>query len=405
MRVTTSEGLKEPSKARILRAARSNGMKNLEQDDIDFVLDVMTYSIDKQKLVSPRFMNDEEKERASFIQYFPINRVSGGSLLTKAIRTLKLYKLAKHYAEVYRLFQKYHQYDEYYRFELVVWLVGMLDKMPKINSSGMVLLLTLAGGDEAGEEDHTQLAMEIAAAQDIDLQEMLRIARQLDETDAFQSPQGELTPDPNGEDIRVRPIEQMSELPRISQQSWGLPDDLLYYKAAVGDLLVREPVTRHDKKQLLYMLLDGTLSMEGEPVSRGVGVAINALERVIKGEAEVYLRFFDGKLREQEYHADTPEAARELLQVVTDPANYQGSWTNFIDPLRTASERVNELVREGKFRFPEIVMVTDGEAEIPDVSQLNGIKLNAVQVGPRVVEDLAELAEASGGINIDATSK
>jgi len=367
-------------------------MKGLDQNDIDFVLDVIAHDCGAK--IPMKLLKEKERGVAEFIQRFPLDKVPGRSRMIKAVRTLKLYKLAKHYAEV-----------QYYYFDMIVWLINVVSNMPCIDAPGMELLLRLAGGDEEGEDNQNQLAMEIAAAQGIDLQEMLRIARQLDETDAFQSPQGDLTPDPNGEDIRVRSIQEMSELPRISQQSWGLPEDLLMYKAVTGDLLVREPVTRHDKKQLLYMLVDGTGSMEGEPVSRAVGVAINALERVIKGEAEVYLRFFDGELREQEYHADTPEAARELLQVVTDPANYQGSWTRFAEPLRIASERVNELVREGKFRFPEIVMVTDGAATIPDVSELNGTKLNTVQVGPRLVEDLAKLAEASGGVNIDATSK
>ncbi|MXQ52839.1 hypothetical protein GSM42_03650 [Shimazuella sp. KC615] len=381
----------EPSESKIRRAGRYIGMKGLDQHDIDFVLDTLAFASGAKTSI---FLKEREREIADFIERFPLDRVPGRSNMMKAVRALKLYKAAKHYIEVY----------ERYYLDIVVYLIGLME-LPPIDAQGMALLLRLAGGDEDGEDNQTQMAMEIAASQGIDLKKMLEIARQLDETDAFQSPQGELTPDPNGEDIRVRSIKEMSELPRISQQSWGLPDSLLMYKAFTGDLDVRDPVTRHDKKQLLYMLVDGTGSMEGDPVSRAVGVAINALERVIKGEAEVYLRFFDGELREQEYHADTPEAARELLQVVTDPENYQGSWTRFIEPLRTASERVNDLVREGKFRFPEIVMVTDGAAQIPDVTDLNGTKLNAVQVGPRLVEGLAKLAEASGGVNIDATER
>jgi hypothetical protein len=393
MRVTIpSEWFTDPPDSKIRRAARYIGMKNLDQNDLDFVRDVLAHNCGEKTAM--KFLKKKEREIAEFIERFPLNQVPGRSRMIKAVRTLKLYKLAKHYAEM-----------QYYYIDMAVWLFQVMNNMSRIDAQGMELLLRLAGGDEEGEDNQTQLAMEIAAAQGIDLQEMLRIARQLDETDAFQSPQGELTPDPNGEDIRVRSIEEMGELPRISQQSWALPDSLLMYRALTGDLSVREPVTRHDKRQLLYMLLDGTGSMKGEPVSRAVGVAINALERVIKGEAEVYLRFFDGNLREQEYHADSPETARELLQVVTDPANYQGSWTDFVGPLCTASERVNDLVREGKFRFPEIVMVTDGAAPIPDESDLNGTKLNTVQVGRNVVEGLAKLAEASGGINIDATSK
>jgi hypothetical protein len=372
-------------------------MNDFAQDDIDFVLDLFANACGV-KPNSSAFMNDEERERVRFIQRFPINQVPGRDIVTKAVRTVKLFKLAKHYEYLY------YQYS--YGFDLLAWLIGVMDKMPRIDVSGMALLLCLAGGDEDGEDNGTQLGLEIAASQGIDLEEMLRIARQLDETQAFQSPQGELTPDFNGEDVTVRTMEELGELPRVSQQFWGLPSVYGDYKLVTGDLDVRQPVTRHDKKQLLYMLVDGTGSMRGTPINRAVGVVINALERVIKGEAEVYLRFFDTRLGEQEYHADSPETARELLKVVTDPANYSGGGTNFVEPLRVATDRVNDLVRQGKFRLPEIVMVTDGAAPIPSVSDLRDLKLNVVQVGEYgLVENLAKLAEASGGVNIDATTK
>ena len=52
----------------------------------------------------------------------------------------------------------------------------------------------------------------------------------------------------------------------------------------------------------------------------------------------------------------------------------------------------------GVFRSPELMLVTDGDARVPELSVLKGVTMHAVQVGVDNIEKLAELASASGGI-------
>jgi hypothetical protein len=368
-------------------------MDDLGEDEINFVLDLIAHHCGGKRPLS--VLTKIEMERIDFIKRFPLDEVPGNNPVTKAVRALKLLYLAE-------------QYSRYvYINDLIAWMIMKLSK--QLDDSDLSQLLSLAGGSGAGEEEKQQLAAEIEV-QGVDVSELLRIARQLERTAEFQSPQGEFVPDPNGEDVNIRSIQGMNELSRVNQLAWALPEDVRFLKVFQEELLVREPVTRRDKKQLRYLMVDCSGSMSGSsddrggPVGRAAGVVLDSIQRVIEGKAEVYLRFFDTRLGADEYHADSPESARELMKVVTDPSNYGGG-TSFVAPIREASERANELVREGRFHSPEVIMVTDGEGTVPDVSDLGGLKLHTVQVGEDLVPELAQLANASGGTNIDATKQ
>ena len=85
------------------------------------------------------------------------------------------------------------------------------------------------------------------------------------------------------------------------------------------------------------------------------------------------------------------------MRVVADLSQYRGG-TNFSEALAGTSNRVLELMDHGVFRSPELMLVTDGDARVPELSVLKGVMMHAVQVGVDNVEKLAELANASGGI-------
>lgn len=429
MRYTqTPRWLLEPRQSAISRAARREGLPNLDQDDIDFVHDLLSkevgeqvapfdsnawrewanskatqtlkdrncrpgsyYYDEDQKALSDSYLHLKQSEH-QVIGQSRLTDIPGKNALQKAVRILKLVKLMK-----------------------------QAQSMPYINMPGMILtasttiaensemllqLLTLlTAGDEASDET-AQLGMEIAV-QKIDMAEMLRIARQLDEISDLAAPKAKPTSDPNGEDVQLRDILEIGELPRTGHQALALPHRLRTYRAVAGGLAVREPITRKDKKQLLYILLDSSGSMNdesGKRIGRAVGVVLNRLQAVAKGEAELYLRFFDTELGAKEYHANSAESARKLMRIITNSSAYSGGGTNFVGPLTTAYRRINQLVASGTLRDPEVMMITDGEAYSPTKEQLAGLKLHVVQVGDEVVHKLAKLARATGGVNIDATS-
>lgn len=237
--------------------------------------------------------------------------------------------------------------------------------------------------------------------QEVDITEMLRMARHLDGLSELQRPMTAPRADIDGEDTSTRSIEELGELIKAGQQALGLPRRLLLYRAINGDLQVSEPVTRRDKRQLLYILMDGSGSMQKHGASgRAAGVVLDRLQAVVRGEAEVYLCFFDGDLRETEYHANSPESALALLEVVTNPMSYTGRTTHFVEPLSKTARRVSELVANGDLIDEEIFIVTDGAAPVPEQDVLQGAKLHSIQVGKVEVEALSDLARASGGINL-----
>mgnify|MGYP001557783155 CR=1 FL=1 len=166
---------------------------------------------------------------------------------------------------------------------------------------------------------------------------------------------------------------------------------------------MRDPRTRRAQKQLLFMVVDGSASMLDDGflgASRAAGIVMNRLQAVINGEAELYLRFFDGALREQEFHADSPASARELMRIISDPTQYLGDWTEFAGTLKAAGQRAEEILKARGLRDPEIVLVTDGEAYVPSLSVLGGKRLLVFQVGEEENIALSKLARRSGGVGV-----
>lgn len=333
------------------------------------------------------------------LNHFDLNDISGFNHPQKAVRIVKLFRQME-----------------------VIWIITMIidittdgafteaiqaavDEVNSMTESDLKTMQMFIDPNAAQSEDDAKfLALELQLS-GMNLPEILRIARHLDTLSELQKDKSKLRSDPNGEDTKLRDIRDLSELGKVSQKDLALPPMLRYQRAVEGTLNVRDPHTRQSKKQLLYLVIDGTGSMmqyKALAASRAAGVALNRLQAVLDGDAEVYIRFFDWRLREVEYHAHDATSARELMTIVSDPVNYQGWQTVFDVTLKNASDRILELMQSGKLKEPELVFVTDGSADIPDVSVLQGIKMHTVQVGKEEVAKLSDLARESGGISVYA---
>jgi len=327
-----------------------------------------------------------------------LNDIPGYNHSAKAIRMIKLIRNA----EVLWFFMLL---DLYFVETLFNLIDTAIQKVNTLASEDLGFLKQFVDPlSEESELDAKFLGIQLQV-NGIDLQEVLRIARHLDTLNDLQGGRSKLRPDPNGEDVKPRNIRDLSELGRVSQQDLALPRRLRNVRAVQGELNIREPQTRRNKKQLLFMVVDGTASMLGDgatSASRAAGVLINRLQAVIDGDAELFIRFFDSTLREREYHAKDAKSARELIQIVSDPSQYLGTSTQFTPTLQAASVRIQELMKVGKLREPELMFVTDGSATIPDISVLNGVKMHTVQVGTSEVKALSKLARQSGGISVYA---
>jgi hypothetical protein len=189
--ILTPKHLREPTVYVVQRTARYNGMDDLAEDDINFVLDLIAHYCGGKR--PPSVLMEKDMERLDFIERFPLEKVPRNNPITKAVHVLKLLRLA----EAYTCYMNV--------VDLVAWLITKISK--QLDDVDLSRLLLLTGDNATGEEKRQsqQLAAEIEV-QGVDVKELLRIAQQLEQTAEFQSPHAELVPDPDGEDVYVRPI-------------------------------------------------------------------------------------------------------------------------------------------------------------------------------------------------------
>jgi uncharacterized protein with von Willebrand factor type A (vWA) domain len=232
--------------------------------------------------------------------------------------------------------------------------------------------------------------------------EIIRVSRHLDRLSPMRvAKSSKLEADPEGDERRWRPIRHLGEMHKIPQSEWALPRNYRMYRALTGQTPVRERCTRQEKRQLLYLLIDCSGSMKrGERIAKAGGVLLNRLKAVMAGEAEVYFRFFDGSPR-QEHHAVTPAEAKCLMTQVMERGNFSGGSTDIRAAVRAAVERINELLASGEQLYkPEICLVSDGEASVPNLEDLSGVRLHVFNV-ECAQPKLVELARSTGGVGID----
>jgi Mg-chelatase subunit ChlD len=233
--------------------------------------------------------------------------------------------------------------------------------------------------------------------------EMLKIARQLDKLSRMRvQRENKLQVDPEGDDVRNRPIRSLGELSKVVKPAWATYQKsrtLFWYQAVSGQLSVRERGIRVERKQLLYVIIDCSGSMEdGQRVAKACGVLMNRLKAVMKGDAVLYYRFFDTKLYEERFVSNAAEAKAAMEHVSN--ANFSGGGTAIDFCSRAALERIDEIMREGGTHRPELVVVTDGDDSVrqkPD--DLRGTRLHAFVV-EKTNANLTDLAVKSGGVGI-----
>ncbi|MBI3952721.1 MAG: hypothetical protein HY336_02070 [Candidatus Doudnabacteria bacterium] len=234
--------------------------------------------------------------------------------------------------------------------------------------------------------------------------EMVRISRSLDELSRMKvSRESKFTPDPEGDDVRSRPIRNLGELTRVSKPSWAIYQKsrtLFWYQAVTKQLSVRERGIRSERKQLLYLIIDCSGSMkEGQRVAKACGVLMNRLKAVLRGDAVLYWRLFDTKLRE-EHFVSTPEEGKAAMRELA-AGNFSGGGTAIDACSRQALARIEEIAREGKIHRPELVVVSDGD----DTVRLTPEDLGQTRLHAFLAEcsnpPLTALAGKSGGVGID----
>lgn len=260
-----------------------------------------------------------------------------------------------------------------------------------------------------GQRSGTQELNKLKVAEDLvegsNKRVMLDISRQLDQISKLQlHKQVKMEEDPTGDEVRQRPIRNLGELSRVSKSAWGMRqqnETYFLYQAVTGQLPVRERVTRNEKKQCVYILVDGSGSMNGRRHYKASGVVMNRLKAVIEGDAEVWVSVFDTSLSRAKV-ARTPEEARQLIKEFTN-GNFRGGGTDIAGSVREAHKQIEERIKSGEAIYrPEIVVLTDDDSSVSSLkpSEVSGTKIHGFAIESRNAS-LVTFAKATGGVGFE----
>jgi uncharacterized protein with von Willebrand factor type A (vWA) domain len=188
------------------------------------------------------------------------------------------------------------------------------------------------------------------------------------------------------------------QLPKVAPRlAFGLPN--FDVRLATKDLHVQVKGEYIESKQLLYVLLDESGSMDTSfRRAAAKAVLLNRLEAVAKGEAVLFFTFFDDSCS-QEFRVEAAAEARELWHTV-EKCGFNGGGTDIDGCLRKVVERIQAIEKEGRYRAPEICIVTDGEDSVGlQKGNLNGYKLHSFVIDSQN-NKLIRLAEETGGLSM-----
>lgn len=142
-------------------------------------------------------------------------------------------------------------------------------------------------------------------------------------------------------------------------------DDTFFLKFFRGELLHRVNQQERGHKQILYLLLDVSGSMEGMPEVYATAVALAVLENSIKNEDIYYLRPFDDGVFDL-HKAENAEEGKTLKKVLLT-TSFDGGGTEIEDALNTAMSDIVSAKESGKLiSKAEILLITDGQDRVDE---------------------------------------
>jgi len=231
---------------------------------------------------------------------------------------------------------------------------------------------------------------------------MLKVSRKLDQFSKMKSRKTKIEkPNSDGNEMRTRGIEHLGELPQINKPEWATyrkSKKLFMYKAVTGQTPLRERITKEERKQAIFILVDGSGSMSGTKHYKASGVIMNRLKAVIEGNAEVFVSVFDTEMGEVN-KATSKEEAKELIKKFTN-GNFDGGGTDIAEAVKSAHQYMEDKVKEGAMLCrPEIVVLTDEDSSADGVkkSDIKGSVVHGFAMETNN-PNLVALAASTGGV-------
>jgi len=207
--------------------------------------------------------------------------------------------------------------------------------------------------------------------------EIFYVARKKEITDIYKVEQ-EITsvPYPNNE-MDIKTIDNPMEILKTIPTQYAYDDDIFMNKLVKKELLIRDYQSRNLKKQVLYLLIDVSGSMDGSRNIYASGVGLAFVRQAVNEGATYFLRFFDDYPKDL-YTAKTKDEAKKLCNLLIKQP-YSGGGTNIQRAILTA---ISDITKSpDKFEKAEIMVITDGADNVSiDKSELKGVKVHSTVI-------------------------
>jgi hypothetical protein len=217
----------------------------------------------------------------------------------------------------------------------------------------------------------------------------LLISQELDFSMTF-SKMGVWNPSPFPDNsVDIHKIRDSKDLFKLLPGQLALPADTFYMKYAKKELLCREFMIRQDKRQLVYILMDVSGSMQGDRAICAMSIALSLLRRVATNGDHYHMRMFEDRPHAL-MSASTKEEAQELCKKLLH-MSFPGGGTDIqlavlqaVDDIKKAKVKDKLDKVELDLKNCQILTLTDGESSI-DPKKVNeergNIKHHSVILG------------------------
>lgn len=280
-----------------------------------------------------------------------------------------------------------------------------LDKWERAMLVGSDVHLQREEGKGGTRESDPAIDIEIAKLLDTNLQKAFKISRTLSSLSGLNNPSFvRWKNDPSGPEVSYKPMESLGSFAGIRQSAYAykvLHPTIFKHKLVNREFRVRKRGINRDKQQLLYVLVDGSGSMDGPRIAMATGALLNRLRGVMKGDAKLWYRMFDDEVGPEHSVLDQNEALSAVKHVL-DGSTYSGGMTNIDNALKYGVEAVRDkMASNPKLIKPEILLVTDGEDPVEtSFEDLQGIRLHAIMCCTGKQRTLQKLCNATKGLYI-----
>lgn len=206
---------------------------------------------------------------------------------------------------------------------------------------------------------------------------IFQVARKHEQIEVYKKSEeysDSLTPD---NEIDIQAMKNPNDILKVLPSEYAKNDQEFFMKFAKNELMVRNYLSKHNKKQALYLLVDVSGSMAGDKGIFASGIALSFVNQAIKEKSVYFLRFFEYDPLKL-YRITNEEEAKEIRDVlIREPYSYGGTSIN--NALNQAIRDINN--DKEKFKKAEIMLITDGDDNVTlDKKELKNIKLHTTHI-------------------------